>query len=229
MISCPEIKPVISECFWSNLPMEPCLVGNSSPKPHPSTILPGVASLHLLPWAKSFASHTPSRPREKLVSEKLEPNRWHNYMTIVAIVVYNLFYKYEIRPLLARWVEAVSSQLSSKELPLSGPRMEHCSMIPSSTPFVLLGICKVGIEHGLALLVELTEPRGNLSATCSGVPVVWWSFEHVSINGVQMFHLPIFFGGMFLIHITTLNNFRTLAKSGWFASTTWLLPLPVRP
>lgn len=45
-------------------------------------------------------------------------------------------------------------------------------MIPSSTPFVLLGICKVGIEHGLALLVELTEPRGNLSATWMGVPVV---------------------------------------------------------
>lgn len=44
-------------------------MGNSSPKPHPSTILPGVASLHLLPWAKSFASHTPSRPGRELGSE----------------------------------------------------------------------------------------------------------------------------------------------------------------
>lgn len=41
---------------------------------------------------------------------------------IQLLYVYNLFYKYEIRPLLAR-VETVSSQLSSKELPLFGPRI----------------------------------------------------------------------------------------------------------
>lgn len=166
---------------------------------------------------------------ESLV-QKSEPN-WQNYMTIVAIVV-------SIQSILQIWDQATSGQSWSGQLTVELQRasavrtqdLEHCSMIPSSTPFVLLGICKVGIEHGLALLVELTEPRGNLSATWMGVPVVRWFFEHV-LNGVQMFHLPIFFGGMCLIHLTTLNklNFKTLAKSGWFVSTTRLLPLPVRP
>ena len=99
------------------------------------------------------------------------------------------------------WPESWSGQLTVELQRASTVRtqdLEHCSMIPSSTPFVLLGICKVGIEHGLALLVELTEPRGNLSATCMGVPVVRWFFEHVSLKwspNVSSSH--IFWGDVF--------------------------------
>lgn len=112
------------------------------------------------------------------------------------LYLYNLFYKYEIRPLLAR-VEAVSSQWSSKELPLFGPRI--WSIAPWSHlphPLSSLGSAKLALSMAWRFSLNWRNPGesfGHLDGRASSA-VIFWTCTKWSPN-VSSSH--IFWGDVF--------------------------------